>query len=122
MNIKEAEKREKEAIEKLNIAKQHLLNSQNKASYIRNQSDTTAQLEQQNYKKQTIDDIDRLHKLKQEAILLQQKKVMKQLSQQMIKKTLNRVYLKLENRYDSLFQNSVNNFYIALFRKYQPKT
>ena len=122
MNIKEAETREKEAIEKLNIAKQHLLNSQNKASYIRNQSDTTAQLEQQNYKKQTIDDIDRLHKLKQEAILLQQKKVMKQLSQQMIKKTLNRVYLKLENRYDSLFQNSVNNFYIALFRKYQPKS
>nr|AYC64534.1 ATP synthase CF0 subunit I [Pseudoderbesia arbuscula] len=118
-NIKEAEKREEEAIQKLNIAKNQLQDSQKKVIEIREQSLTTVELEKAKYKKQTIDDIERLKKLKQETILFQQQKAIKQLSKQIISLALKQVYKKIENRYDGVFQTSVNNFYIALFRNYK---
>nr|YP_009330305.1 ATP synthase subunit b [Lambia antarctica]ANN39069.1 ATP synthase subunit b [Lambia antarctica] len=118
-NIQEAEKREKEAIEKLNSAKNKLINSQQKVKEISDQSFITAQTEKEKYKKQTVEDIERLQKLKQETILFQQQKAIKQISKQVITLALNQVYKKIENRYDGVFQNSVNNFYLALFRNYQ---
>ena len=93
--------------------------SQTKVTEIKKQSLTTAELEKAKYKKQTIDDIERLKKLKQETILFQQQKAIKQLSRQVISLALKQVYKKIENRYDGVFQTSVNNFYIALFRNYQ---
>lgn len=118
-NIQEAVKREEEAIEKLNNAQQKLISSQQKVTEIKQQSLVTAEMEKEKYKKQTVDDIERLKKLKQDTILFQQQKAIKQLSKQVINLALKQVYTKIENRYDRLFQNSVNNFYIALFRNYQ---
>ncbi len=118
-NIQEAEKREAEAIEKLNAAKLQLENSRQKVGEIREQSLITAETEKEKYQKQTIEDIERLEKLKQETIIFQQQKAIKQLSKQVITLALKQVYKKIENRYDGQFQNSVNNFYIALFRNYQ---
>lgn len=76
-------------------------------------------MEKDKYKKQTIEDIERLEKLKQDTIVFQQQKAIKQLSKQVITLALEQVYKKIENRYDRVFQTSVNNFYIALFRNYQ---
>ena len=76
-------------------------------------------MEKDKYKKQTIEDIERLEKLKQDTIVFQQQKAIKQLSKQVITLALEQVYKKIENRYDRVFQTLVNNFYIALFRNYQ---
>ncbi|BEI31688.1 CF0 ATP synthase subunit I (chloroplast) [Bryopsis sp. KO-2023] len=118
-NIQEAVKREEEAIEKLNNAQKKLISSQQKVTEIKQQSLVTAETEKEKYKKQTVEDIERLKKLKQDTILFQQQNAIKQLSKQVINLALKQVYKKIENRYDGLFQNSVNNFYIALFRNYQ---
>ena len=118
-NIQEAKKREEEAIEKLNIAKNQLITSQEKVIEIKKQSLLTAEMEKDKYKKQTIEDIERLDKLKHDTIVFQQQKAIKQLSKQVINLALEQVHKKIENRYDRVFQTSVNNFYIALFRNYQ---
>lgn len=76
-------------------------------------------MEKDKYKNQTIEDIERLKKLKQDTIVFQQQKAIKQLSKQVITLALEQVYKKIENRYDRPFQISVNNFYISLFRNYQ---
>lgn len=121
VNIQEAENREKEAIRQLQLAKENFEKSKQKAIGIRDQSIKTAGLEQQKYQKQIVDDIQRLHKVKDETIVFQQQQAIKQITQRVINLAFQQVYSKLENRYDSVFQNSVNNFYIALFRNYQPK-
>lgn len=121
VNIQEAENREKEAIRQLQLAKENFEKSKQKAISIRDQSLKTAELEQQKYQKQMVDDINRLHKVKDETIVFQQQQAIKQITQRVIALAFQQVYSILENRYDSVFQNSVNNFYISLFRNYQPK-
>lgn len=62
--------------------------------------------------------IQRLDKLKQETLLSQQQKALELLSKKVIQSSLTQVQEKLQNRIDSKFQTSINNFYIALLRNY----
>jgi len=118
-NINEAEKRADEAQAKLMEAQQNFENSKQKALEVQKNSFITAEVEVAKCQKQGQEDIERLYKVKDETILFQEQKIIKEISQQIIRCALQQVYKKLENRYDDYFQNSVNNFYIALFRNYQ---
>ena len=59
----------------------------------------------------------RLEEVKQETIKFQQQKAINQVSQQVVSLALNKVREKLNNRLNSSFHSSVNNFNIVLFTK-----
>ena len=60
--------------------------------------------------------IQRLEKLKEEALLSQQQKALKSLSKEFIQYSLNQVQKKLQSRVDFKFQVAMTNFYISLIR------
>lgn len=119
MNIREAEKRAREARARLLIANQHVEDAKEKALSIHENSLITMKLENQKYSDQAIEDIDRLYKVKEETILYQQQKIIKEIMKQVIQSAFKQVYDKLEKRQDAYFQTSVTNYYITLFRNYK---
>lgn len=68
---------------------------------------------------QTFEIIQRLKTLKKETLLFQQQKVLKLLAKKVIQSSMTQAQKKLKNCKDSTFQNSMNNFYIALLRNYE---
>lgn len=71
-----------------------------------------------NFQLQTEKTIQRLSTLKKEALLFQEKKALKLVSEKVIQLSVTQVRERLQNRINSKFQISINNFYIALFRSY----
>lgn len=63
----------------------------------------------------------RLEEFKQNTLRLQQQKAINQVSQQVVSLALTQVKEKLNNRLDSAFHASVNNFNIVLFTNYKSK-
>ena len=117
-NLNEADKRAQKAREKLIEAKSQFEAAQLKAEKIARQGIITLTKDKDNSKIQTEELIQRLDNLKKETLLSQQQKALKLLSKKVIQSSLAQVREKLQNRIDSKFQTSINNFYIALLRNY----
>ena len=117
-NLSEADKRAQKAQEKLIEAKSQFEAAKVKAEEIAKQGVITLNKDKNNSQIQTEEMIQRLDKLKKETLLSQQQKALKLLSKKVIQSSLTQVQEKLQNRIDSKFQTSINNFYIALLRNY----
>nr|YP_009532750.1 ATP synthase CF0 subunit I [Pedobesia claviformis]AYC65292.1 ATP synthase CF0 subunit I [Pedobesia claviformis] len=118
-NIREAEQRAKEAKEELSLAQKKFFNARQKASKIRENNVESVKDVFEQYELQTVKDIDKLHVLKHEAILAQQRKSKKEVIQKVIKSVFKIVYAKLEaQKNNPEFQRKVTNHYIKLFRNY----
>ncbi len=118
-NLEEADKKAKEAQEKLNKTKTQLELAKKKAAEIREQGIVTAEQEKKQCIFQTEQDASRLEEIKQETIQFQQQKAISQISQQVVSLALTKVREKLNNRLNSSFHSSVNNFNIVLFTNYK---
>ena len=86
---------------------------------IQNQSFNTIKKDKIQSKKQTQEAIQRLEYLKKETLIFQQQKTLNLLSKKIIQLSLSQAQKKLKSCTDIKFQNSINNFYITLFRNYQ---
>lgn len=117
-NLNEVDSRAKKAQDKLNEAKTQFEAAKIKAQEIKDQGIITLNKDKNNSNLQTEEMIQKLSVLKKDTLLSQQQKALKLLSKKVIQSSLMQVEKKLQNRIDSKFQNSVNNFYIALFRNY----
>lgn len=118
-NLEEADKKAKEAQEKLQKIKTQLELAKKKASEIREQGIITAEQEKKQCVSQTQQDVLRLEEIKQETIQFQQQKVISQVSQQVVSLALSKVREKLSTKLNSNFHSSVNNFNIVLFTNYK---
>lgn len=121
-NLQEAEKKSKEAFERLTQAKNQLEDSRKKAVDIRKQGLITAEQEKKQCIQQTEADIVRLEDLKQQIIQVQQQKAIAQVSQQVISLAIGQVREKLNSRLNAPFHDSVNNFNIVLFTNYKGRS
>lgn len=117
-NLGEAKKRAQKAQEKLIEAKSQFEAAKLKAEEIAKQGIINLDKDKNNSQIQTGEIIQRLNKLKKETLLSQQQKALQLLSKKVIRSSLIKVQDKLQNRIDSKFQTSINNFYIALLRNY----
>ena len=87
---------------------------------IQQDNSVEVQIEIEKYQQQAITDIDRLHQLKQEALLAQQRKVMKEVLTQIIHTIFQKVNKQIKAKCENAqYQKRVTNFYIHLFRKYK---
>nr|YP_009106257.1 CF0 subunit I of ATP synthase [Interfilum terricola]AIT95072.1 CF0 subunit I of ATP synthase [Interfilum terricola] len=120
-NLLEAEQRAIEAEEKLNKAQNQLQAAKQKAIEIREQGLLTAEQEKKLCIRQAEQDAKRLETLKYETLEFQQKKIINQISQQVVKLALNQVRDKLNTKLEKTFHTSVNNFNIVLFTNYKMK-
>lgn len=118
-NLSEADKRAIKAQEKLIEARSKFEVATQKAQDIRNQSIGTVKEDKIQSQIQTEEMVQRLEKLKKETLLFQQQKALNLVSKKVIQLSLKQVQEKLQNRVDLKFQNSINNFYIALLRNYE---
>lgn len=117
-NLNEADKRAQKAQEKLIEAKSQFEAAKLKAEEISKQGIITLGKDKNNFQIQTEEMIQRLDTLKKETLLSQRQQTLKLLSKKVIQSSLIQAQEKLQNRIDSKFQTSINNFYIALLRSY----
>ena len=117
--MEEANNRAINAEQKLVEARSKYESAKIKAQEIQNQSINTIKKDKIYFKTQTQESIQRLEILKKETLLFQQQKALTILSKKVIELSLTQVKTKLQNRTDIKFQNSINNFYIALLRSYE---
>ena len=117
-NLSEADTRAQKAQEKIKEAKAQFEAAKIKAEEIAKQGVITLNKDKNNFQIQTEEMIQRLDQLKQETLISQQQKALQLLSKKVIQSALTQVQEKLQNRIDSKFQTSINNFYIALLRNY----
>nr|ARQ82241.1 ATP synthase CF0 subunit I [Ostreobium sp. HV05042]ARQ82312.1 ATP synthase CF0 subunit I [Ostreobium sp. HV05007a] len=118
-NLEEANKRAINAEQKLFEAREKFESAKIKAQEIQNQSINTINKDRIQFKTQTKEAVQRLENLKKETLTFQQKKALTILSKKVIALSLKQVKNKLQSRTDLKFQNSINNFYIALLRNYE---
>lgn len=119
LNLEEANKRAIDAQKKLEKARTEFELSKLKVQEIQNQSFNTIKKDKLQSKKQTQEAIQRLEYLKKETLIFQQQKTLNLLSKKIIQLSLSQAQKKLKSCTDIKFQNSINNFYITLFRNYQ---
>lgn len=117
--MEEANKRAINAEQKLFEARSKFESAKIKAQEIQNQSINTINKDRIQFKTQTKEAVQRLENLKKETLIFQQKKALTILSKKVIALSLKQVKNKLQSRTDLKFQNSINNFYIALLRNYE---
>lgn len=115
-NLKEADRRAEKAQEDFNDAKLQFELAKRKTVEVAEQALINLNKEKDNAQLQTEDMIQRLEKLKEEALLSQQQKALKSLSKEFIQYSLTQVQTKLKSRADFKFQVAMTNFYIALIR------
>ena len=115
-NLNEADRRAEKAQEDFNEAKLQFEVAKRKTVEIAEQALINLNKEKDNAQLQTEEMIRRLEKLKEEALLSQQKKALKSLSKEFIQYSLTQVQKKLQSRVDFKFQVAMTNFYIALIR------
>lgn len=118
-NLDEADKRALSAQKKLEQARSQFEAAKLKSQDIQIQSINTVKKDRIHSKTQTEESIQRLEILKKETLIFQQKKALNLLSKKVIQLSLIQVKDKLQSRVDLKFQNSINNFYIALLRNYE---
>lgn len=119
LNLEEADKRAIDAQKKLEKARTEFELSKLKVQEIQNQSFNTIKKDKLQSKKQTQEAIQRLEYLKKETLIFQKQKTLNLLSKKIIQLSLSQAQKKLKSCTDIKFQNSINNFYITLFRNYQ---
>ena len=117
--MEEANKRAINAEQKLVEARSKFESSKMKVKEIQTQSINTIKKDRIDFKTKTKEAIQRLENLKKETLLFQQQKALTILSKKVIVLSLTQVKEKLKRRTDLKFQNSINNFYIALLRSYE---
>nr|YP_009538406.1 CF0 subunit I of ATP synthase [Capsosiphon fulvescens]AWX64095.1 CF0 subunit I of ATP synthase [Capsosiphon fulvescens] len=115
-NLREADNRANEAVEKRNAALKQLEAAQKKALEIREQSRFQAEQEKNMCIKQAEEDSARILQGKTDTIRLQQQKVIEQISQQIVSHALDQVRDKLKTKADDRFHISVNTFKSALLK------
>lgn len=120
-NLREADQRALEAKNKLDQAQSKLDLAQKKAIEIREQGVSTAEQEKIQFIRQFEKDFEFLKKLKEQAIKLQQQKVVFQISQQIIFLALQKVKSKLSRRLRFSFHSYVNNFNVVRLKNYKVK-
>lgn len=118
LNLQEADKRVVDAEKKLEKARIELELSKLKVKEIQNQSFNTIKKDKIQSTKQTQEVIQRLENLKKQTLIFEYQKTLNVLSKKIIQLSLNQVQTKLKSCADMKFQNSINNFYITLFRHY----
>nr|YP_009326902.1 ATP synthase subunit b [Codium simulans]ANJ70841.1 ATP synthase subunit b [Codium simulans] len=119
LNIQEAENREQEAKRNLLFAKEAFRKAQQKVVTIQQNRVQTIQQDDYNIKQNTQQQIDKLYQVKQEIILLQRQKLVKEILKHIIDATFENVYQKLEKNYTLEFQKEVLDAYITFFCNYQ---
>nr|AYC63855.1 ATP synthase CF0 subunit I [Dichotomosiphon tuberosus] len=117
LNLKEAEIRADNAQKLFINAKNKLEEAINKTKEIDLETKILVQNEKIKYKNEINNNIKQLKKLKELTISFKKQKVQNQISKEIIILTLENIKQKLQIRCDKNFQNSINNFYITLFRK-----
>lgn len=85
---------------------------------IQNQSFNTIKKDKIQSTQQTQEIIQRLENLKKQTLIFEYQKTLNVLSEKIIELSLNKVQTKLKSYNNIKFQNSINNFYITLFRHY----
>jgi F-type H+-transporting ATPase subunit b len=118
-NLQEADKRALEAQEKLLEAQKQFDFSLEKADQIKKDALIKAENEKTEILKQTENEINNFEKLKVDNIVLEQQKIVSQISQQVITLALTKVRDKLKNSLDATVHSSVNNFNIFLLKNYK---
>lgn len=119
LNIQEAENREQEAKRNLQLAKEAFRKAQQKVITIQQNRVHTIKQDEYNIKHNTQQQIDKLYQVKQEIILFQRQKIVKEILKHIIDAIFENVYQKLEKNYTLEFQKEVLNAYIVLFCNYQ---
>ena len=118
-NLEEANKRAIKAQEELVEAQSQFETAKRKAQEIQDQNISKVNQEKSDSQIQTEEIIKKLEKLKKDILLFQQQKALTLLSKKVIQLSLKQVQAKLQNRVGLKFQNSINNFYIALLNNYE---
>lgn len=116
LNLTEAETRAENAQKLFLTTKNQFQEAILKAKEIDLESKILVQNERNKFQIEFENNIQQLEKLKNITITLQEQKIRNQISQKIILLALKKVNQKLKTRCDQNFQNSINNFYITLFR------
>ena len=113
--LEQADRRAKEAEEKLLEAKNRLELAQQRGDEIRLQGKETAERERLDAIAQTEKDLFRLEEGRQEVLQLRRQRAIGQVCRRVITRALSQVRKKLDQRLDPDFHESVNYFIIVLF-------
>jgi F-type H+-transporting ATPase subunit b len=108
-NLRQAEDRANEALEKRNLAKAQLEEAQKRAGEIKEQGILAAEQEKTLCIKQAVEDANRVVQGKQDTIRLQQQKAIEQISQQIVALAIEQVRGKLQTKANGRFHVSVNS-------------
>nr|YP_003227034.1 CF0 ATP synthase subunit I [Bryopsis hypnoides]ACX33748.1 CF0 ATP synthase subunit I [Bryopsis hypnoides] len=119
-NLREADQRAVEFLEKLNFAKSQLEYAEKKAQEIREEGELKATQEKNNCNTQHEEDLARLEEYKQETLQFYQQKAFTQYYVSIVSRALQRVKEKFNKPFDVVFHVTVNNFTIARFTEYNP--
>nr|QHD45130.1 ATP synthase subunit b [Codium fragile] len=119
LNIQEAQNREKEAQQNLKRAKEAFQKAQQKVFNIQQNSIDTIQQDEYKLTQKTQEEIERLYTVKQEIILFQKQKLVKEILKHIIDAAFEKVYQKLEQNATLQFKKEVMDAYILLFCDYQ---
>lgn len=120
-NLQQAEKRAKEARERLAEAKNQLDLAQKRAVEIREQGRMTAERERRDSSARKKEEIARLTEKKEEAVRVEEQRAVSQVYQQLVKRVIDQAKKRLPARLDSTSHASVINFQIVLLAKYTPR-
>lgn len=115
-NLREADNRATEALEKRNLAKAQLEEAQKRATEINEQGVLAAEQEKALCIKQAEEDANRVIQGKQDTVRLQQQKAIEQISQQIVALAIEQVRVKLQTKASARFHVSVNSFKSALLQ------
>lgn len=113
--LEQADRRAKEAEEKLLEAKNRLALAQQRGDEIRVQGKETAERERLDAVAQTEKDLFRLEEGREEVLQLRRQRAIGQVCRRVITRALSQVRKKLDQRLDADFHESVNYFIIVFF-------
>lgn len=119
-NLREADQRASEALEKYNQAKKQLELAEKKANEIRQEGRLKANQEKDNCFNQYKTDLVRLEEYKQETIQFYQQKAFQQIYVSIVSRALDDVKQKFNKPLTEQFHATVNNFVIARLTEYNP--
>jgi F-type H+-transporting ATPase subunit b len=113
--LEQADRRAREAEEKLIEAKSRLALAQQRGNEIRLQGKETAERERLDAIAQTEKDLFRLEEGREEVLQLRRQRAIGQVCRRVITRALSQVRQKLDQRLDDDFHQSVNYFIIVFF-------
>ncbi len=119
-NLREADQRASEALEKYNQAKKQLELAEKKANEIRQEGTLKASQEKENCFNQYKLDLVRLEEYKQETLQFYQQKAFQQIYVSIVSRALGEVKQKFSKPLSEQFHATINNFVIARLTEYNP--